>query len=336
MMRAARLYAVNDIRVDTVPLPPAPPSGWVRLKVEAAGICGSDLTNFRAGLWITRSPSTAGHEFVATVTELGPDVSGLVAGDRVVTDSRMTCGACTACRTARPQLCAALGYVGEVCDGGFAEETILPARLLHKSPPGLRREIAAMAEPLAVALHTIRRLRVGPDDPILIAGCGTIGGFVALILSKTHRAPILVADNNGERARLVAAVAGARIVSLTLDSVAEALGDVPLLHAVEATGSIAAFEALTTSVAGGGAVALVGIFHDTMKLNPNLLVDRELSFIGCQAFSDELPDAIGLLPSLTPELDRLIDRRITLEEVPETYERLIAGRAQGLKTIILL
>ncbi len=336
MMRAARLYAVNDIRVDSVPLPPTPPAGWVRLKVEAAGICGSDLTNFRSGLWITRSPSTAGHEFAAVVTELGEGVTGFALGDRVVTDSRVTCGECSACLTGRPQLCARLGYVGEVCDGGFAEETILPARLLHKIDRGVPREIAAMAEPLAVALHTIRRLRVGADDPILIAGCGTIGGLVALILSKSHRAPILVADNNADRAGLVASVAGARIVALTPDAVTAALGNRPLLHAVEATGSVGALEALTGSVAGGAAIALVGIFHATMQLNPNLFVDRELSFIGCQAFSDELPDAVALLPGLAADLDRLIDRRISLEDVPENYDRLIAGRAQGLKTIILL
>lgn len=336
MMRAARLHAVNDIRVDSVPLPPAPPPGWVRLKVEAAGICGSDLTNFRSGLWITRAPSTAGHEFVAVVTELGPEVAGIALGDRVITDSRMTCGDCVPCRTGRPQLCTRLGYVGEVCDGGFAEETILPARLLHRIDRDVPREVAAMAEPLAVALHTIGRLRVGPDDPVLIAGCGTIGGLVALILSKSHRAPILVADNNAGRAALVAAVTGARVVALDPDAVASALGEAPLLHAVEATGSIGALEALVSCVAGGAALALVGIFHATMQLNPNLFVDRELSFIGCQAFSDELPAAVALLPRLAVELDRLIDRRISIEEVPAAYERLIAGKAQGLKTIILL
>jgi (R,R)-butanediol dehydrogenase / meso-butanediol dehydrogenase / diacetyl reductase len=156
-MKAARLYAAGDLRVEDIdPLGPPLP-GWVRLRVTAAGICGSDLHNFRTGQWITRSPSVAGHEFAGIVEEVGAGVESLASGDTVVADSRFWCGECPACLSGRRNVCDNLGFVGEVCDGGFAEEVALPARLLVKHDPGLDSAVAAMTEPLAVALHAVRR-----------------------------------------------------------------------------------------------------------------------------------------------------------------------------------
>src|SRR5688572_17553191 len=147
-MRAVRLHGIGDLRVEEVPPPAAPEPGWAGLKVLAAGICGSDLHNFRTGQWISRAPSTPGHELCGEITAVGAGVEGLSVGDRVVADSRFWCGTCEACRAGRPNLCERLGYVGEVCDGGFAEELILPVRLLHKVPGFLDPAIAATAEPL--------------------------------------------------------------------------------------------------------------------------------------------------------------------------------------------
>ena len=187
--------------------PPGPPApGWIGLSVTAAGICGSDLHNFRTGQWISRSPSVAGHEFSGLVTEIGDGVEGLAVGDAVVADSRFWCGECANCRAGRPNICEKLGFVGEVCDGGFAERTVLPARLLVRHEPLLDPAIAAMAEPLAVALHAVRKLAAPAGEPILVVGCGPIGGLAALLLSHRHDGPLLVADRNAARASLVADV----------------------------------------------------------------------------------------------------------------------------------
>ncbi|TKD44940.1 MAG: dehydrogenase, partial [Mesorhizobium sp.] len=189
-MKAARLHAAGDLRVEDVPSPGEPAPGWVRLRVTAAGICGSDLHNFRTGQWISRVPSVAGHEFAGEVTAVGAGVSQLASGDRVIADSRFWCGECPACRAGLHNVCARLGFVGEVCDGGFAEETELPARLLLRHDPALDPAIAAMAEPLAVALHAVRRLSAPAGVPVLIAGCGPIGGLAALLLSRHGERPV--------------------------------------------------------------------------------------------------------------------------------------------------
>ena len=328
-MKAVRLHAKGDLRVEDIPAPAAPQHGWVNLAVTAAGICGSDLHNYRTGQWISRSPSVPGHELIGRVTALGEGVADLAIGDRVVADSRFWCGECPSCMSGNHHLCARLGFVGEICDCGFAEHTSLPRRLLHRLPDDLPAAAAVMAEPVAVALHAVKRLRPDPGAPVLIAGCGPIGGLAALVLSAMGHTDIRVADRNASRIARVCSVTGAKPVTLEPASAGS-----DLRFAIEATGSSAALRSLMDCVGGGGAIALVGIMHGRIDLDPNILVEREVSLIGCHAFRDELPEAIALLARTTEQAVRLIDREISIAEIPDAYDRLIAGNAAGLKTLI--
>jgi (R,R)-butanediol dehydrogenase/meso-butanediol dehydrogenase/diacetyl reductase len=333
-MRAARLYKAGDLRVELIAAPGAPGPGEVRIAVRAAGICGSDLHNFRTGQWISRSPSTAGHEFAGVVTDVGQGVVGFAPGDTVVADSRWWCGECEACRSGRPNVCTRLGFVGEVCDGGFAEIAMLPSRLVLKHEPTLDPGIAAMSEPLAVALHAVRKQAVPPGEPLLVVGCGTIGGLAALLMSRSRFGPLLVSDRNRQRAGLVAEVTGASVVELDPASIQAALQGRALRHAFDATGNAGVLKSVLSLLAGGGSVALVGISHAPADLDLNLLVERETSLVGCHAFIDELPEAVAMLPVLAPALTRLIDAEIAIDEVPAAYARLLAGEARGLKTLL--
>jgi (R,R)-butanediol dehydrogenase/meso-butanediol dehydrogenase/diacetyl reductase len=328
-MKAVRLYAAGDLRVEDIAAPGAPAADEALVRVMAAGICGSDLHNWRTGAWISRSPSVAGHEFAGTVVAVGEGVTGLSPGDAVVADSRVTCGVCPACRGGRPNVCEKLGFVGEVCDGGFAETVLLPVSLLVKAPAGVDAAALAMAEPLAVALHAVKRLAAPEGSPVLIAGCGPIGGLAALLLSERHDGPILVADRNAERANRVAEVTGARIVDLATEII-----ETPLLAALDATGNPGVIATLLDLISPGGTLALVGIGHGSLAVDPTRLVEREIALVGCHAFTGELPEAVALLPALEGKLQALVDETISLDDVPAAYERLVAGRSAGLKTII--
>ncbi len=333
-MKAVRLYAAGDLRVEDLPSLDPPGPEHVRIAVTAAGICGSDLHNFRTGQWISRSPSTAGHEFTGEVIAMGAGVQGVAVGDRVVADSRFWCGDRPACLDGRRHLCAKLGFVGEVCDGGFAEECVLPARLVLRVDASIDTRVAAMAEPLAVALHAVRRLRPTPGRPVLIVGCGTIGGLAAILLSRVHDGAILVSNRDAARAALVARHAGGTSVPLERKAILAEIGGAALLHAIDATGSTDALMAALACVDAGATIALVGIFHKRLDIDPNVFVEREVSFVGCHAFADELAEAIDLLPSLSDVLVSLIGSEVGLDEVPSAYDRLIAGAAPGLKTIV--
>lgn len=333
-MKAVRLYKAGDLRVDEVPHLSTPPAGFAILKVRAAGICGSDLHNFRTGEWISRGPSTAGHEFCGRVSEVGEGVSEFAVGDLVSVDSRVTCGTCPACTSGLSNVCESMGFVGEACDGGFAQMVQLPVDLLVHHEQDLRPRIAAMAEPLAVALHAVRRLALPAGEPVLVIGCGAIGGLSALVISRLHNGPLLLADLNAEKCALVSKSTGGKAVSLDETQISKALAEKRLRYALDTTGNVIAIEQALGLLSGGGALGLVGIGHGTLTLDPKRLVESETSLIGCHAYGDELPEAVGMLPSLEPVLERFCEVLSSLDDIPQAYTTLLAGEGKTLKTII--
>jgi len=325
-MRAARLHGIGDLRIETVSEPASPSGSDVLIKVLAAGICGSDLHNSKTVQWLSRAPSAPGHELAGEVIAVGQDVRRFKPGDRVVADSRVACGSCPSCRRGSPNLCQKLGFVGAVCDGGFADMPLLPEDIVLRVDPTLSPTVAAMAEPLAVALHAVNRLAPERGEPILITGAGPIGGLVALILAREGFGPLYIVDRNQARQRLVAEVTGAN--STTLD-------DTPSTRfAVDATGSAAVAAALAARAASGARIVFVGIFHEKLTIDPNLIVEREVDLIGCGAFAGELPAAVERLPAYAADLARYVEGPIRLADVPGAYQDLIAGRTTKLKTII--
>ena len=333
-MRAVRFHGVGKLAVEEVAPPSAPGAGQVHLKVLAAGICGSDLHNFKTGQWIAHLPVTPGHEFAAEVMAVGSGVADLAPGDRVVADSRVACGACATCRDGHPNLCLNLGYVGEACDGGFAQEVVLPASGLLRLDDGVPPEVAALAEPLAVALHAIRRAAPRPGQAILVAGAGPVGGLCCLLLKHLGLGPVVFAERQPARRDLVYRETGAIPVELEAEAIAAATGGKPISSAIEATGVNAVLERLVGLVGPGARIALVGIPSGTASINTIAVVERELELKGCSAFRDELPEAVGLLGDLAAPLSRLIEGPISLDAVPDAYQRLIAGGSARLKTII--
>src|SRR5260370_22793964 len=171
-MKAAVWHARNDIRIDEVPEPTAPGSGEVVIQVDACGICGTDLEEYRAGpllipvgepnpLTGRKAPIVLGHEFAGEVVEVGPGVTTFHAGDRVAPDVLIYCGSCFWCRRHQVSLCDKVAALGLSGDGGLAEYCKAPVSMCLKLPNGMSYEHAALAEPLSVAIRAVRKGRIG-------------------------------------------------------------------------------------------------------------------------------------------------------------------------------
>jgi len=333
-MKALRLHGIGDLRFEEVDAPGAPGASEVLLAVRAAGICGSDLHNFRTGQWISRLPAIPGHEFCAEVVAVGSAVRGLVPGMLVVADSRVGCGECGACIRGEVNRCARLGFVGEVRDGGFAQFCRLPASLVFPVPAGVSPRMAALAEPLAVSLHALRRLEAGPGDPIVIAGAGPIGGFAAVLAAHLGLGPLGIIERNAERARRVQAASGAQLLAATPEAIAAFAGERLLRHAVEATGQPQLVDLVIGGLAPGGRVVLVGLGPAGQAVPLHAIVERELDVRGCSAFGNEMPDVLAWLPLLAARLEDLASPPIALAAVPGEYDHLMQGRSGFVKTII--
>lgn len=312
---------------------PEPGPGEVRLRVSYAGICGSDIHNFKTGQWITRKPSIAGHEFSGLVEAVGSDVSVLETGDKVVADSRYYCGDCVNCRSGKPHLCENLGFVGEAIDGGFADFITIPAKLCFKCEANAALDVAALAEPLAVALHATNQLNISDDEPLLIIGCGPIGALSAVASACNSDRPLFVCDMNEVRAKRCAELSGATVVDISDFSQFHSSAEKPIRYALDTTGNIGVIDALLHKLTGC-TIGLVGIGSGEMTIDPVHLVEREISLVGCHAFADELPDAVAMLHVQSARFEGIIGDRITLDQTVEAYGVISSGRSKAIKTLI--
>jgi threonine dehydrogenase-like Zn-dependent dehydrogenase len=285
------------------------------LQVEWAGLCGSDLHVMRNGEWVTQWPATLGHEIYGRVERLcGDGGSGLLAGQAVVVDSRIACGACDGCRT-HPDRCIRPQFVGEACPGGFATHCVLPTRLLHPVPEGMDGSTAVLAEPLAVAVHAIGHLR-GDLDRIAIVGHGPLGALIHIELRRRHpQATIDVAEPVPLRAELGRAL-GAETVPRSDDLSPESYGAV-----VDAAGYRASLTDSLALARVGAQVLVVALGDRPVPVRPMALVERRLSIIGSNAFVDELPQAIALLAEEPWRYEPLVTDTVALRDLPEAAAR---------------
>lgn len=185
---------------------PAPQvkEGYALLRIEVAGICGSDLKIY-ADDHPYFPPVILGHEFSGVIEEVGAGVQGWKKGDRVVSEVHgLVCGHCRFCLSGEKHVCPSKRALGWGIDGGFAEYVNVPSWLLHRMPDGVSFEEAALMEPLAIAVHGIlERARIEPEDVVVVLGCGSIG-LLALQMAKAEGAcqVFITGVNMDEKLRL--------------------------------------------------------------------------------------------------------------------------------------
>lgn len=174
---------------------PVPKKGEVVIKVAYVGICGSDLPRYFEGK-VHAFPQVLGHEFSGVVTEIGEGVSQLAIGSRVAVAPLIPCSECEQCQSGRPQLCTHYSFIGSRQQGAMADYVIAPEKNCLKVPDNLSLQVAAMIEPLTVAIHGIERIVTHSGDKALVFGAGTIGLMTVLALRARGVGDITVIDLN--------------------------------------------------------------------------------------------------------------------------------------------
>lgn len=200
-MKAYVLHDINDLRYEDIEKPKTEENSVV-VEVRAAGICGSDIPRiYRTGTY--SYPLILGHEFAGVVSEIGAEVSPEWLGKRVGVFPLIPCRECSSCKKNYYEMCKNYSYLGSRTDGGFAEYVRVPVWNLIELPDGISMEQAAMLEPMAVAVHAIRRSKVKKSNSIAVCGLGTIGLFVLMFLREMGCENIYVAGNKESQKKLV-------------------------------------------------------------------------------------------------------------------------------------
>lgn len=192
-MKAWVLHNIGDIRLEEVEEPTLG-EREVLVKVKAAGICGSDIPRiYQTGAY--SHPLIPGHEFSGEVVKVGALADTALLGQRVGVFPLIPCRACPPCRRRQYEMCRSYGYLGSRQDGGFAEYTAVPQENLIPIPDNVTFEDAAMIEPMAVAVHAMRRIGVNANDNVAICGVGTIGLLLYMFLREAGVQNIFVFGN---------------------------------------------------------------------------------------------------------------------------------------------
>ncbi len=345
-MRAAVYHGPRDVRIEDVPEPGEPGPGELLLEVTRAAICGTDSAEYAHGPHLIPlkqqhpgsghvGPLVLGHEFTGRVIAVGPGAEGLAVGQRLVPGAGVWCGTCRWCAAGRTNLCARYYTLGLQRDGGLAELALAPARICHAVPDGCPDDAAAMGQPLAVALHAVRRGKVGEDESVAVLGVGGIGAFIVAAAKARGASPLIAVDVKGERLETARRLGADHVVDArsggAARTIAELTGGDGADVVVEASGVKDAAATAAAAVRRGGRVVLVGLPAGPQRLNLSELTLREVNLTTTVAHvcDIDLPEAIEILAS-TPLASTVLDRIIPLDAlVEEGLVALADGSASG-------
>ena len=336
-MNAVRFYAPENIKYEETDIKD-PKNGEVRVKIEAALTCGTDLKTYRRGhpVLIKKTPSGFGHEFAGVVEAVGKNVTNFAVGDRVVAANSAPCGECFFCKKGQYNLCENLQFL----NGAYAEYITVPARIVEKNmiklPDDLSFEEAAFTEPLANVVHGAERTDIKAGQSVGIIGIGPIGLMFAKY-AKLKGARVIVGGRNELKLRLAKEFAGVdEVVDLkNTENVEEVFKNFSdegrgLDVAIECVGLPEIWEQTFSLVRAGGTVHFFGGCKkgSEIKLSTTKMHYGDIKILSVFHHTPEyVRKALDLIATHQMDVKKLITEEISLDKLPYAMQQHIEGKA---------
>jgi (R,R)-butanediol dehydrogenase / meso-butanediol dehydrogenase / diacetyl reductase len=306
---------------------PTPGPGEVVVQAGHMGLCGTDLHIIDGSHPRARFPLALGHEFV------GAPRSGPLAGQTVLVDPLLPCGRCAACELGASNACANLRLIGIDRDGALAGQVVVAADRLHPVPPSIPDEVAPLAEPLAVAVHTVRRVPPLLGQQAVVVGGGPVGLLVAHVARRAG-ALVRVAETSPPR-RTVAEAMGLELLdpAAPVEGVMRVTGGRLASVVFDAAAAAPVAAMLTQMVRPGGTIAIVGTYGRPTAIDLQAVMFKELSIVGHRTYQPaDIDTAIAILSADLGVLRPLLSGTVSPDQVPATIDALRAG--QGMKYVV--
>jgi len=331
-MRAAVLYGREEMRVEEVAFEPLPP-GTVRIQIEAALTCGTDLKVFRRGYHARMivPPAVFGHELAGIISEVHPQAAGWKVGDRVVVANSAPCGKCHHCLIQQENLCDDLMFL----NGAYAESIVVPARLVQKNLLRLKPETdfldAALVEPLACVVQGVADAQLRAGQNVLVIGAGPIG-LMFTALARNLGCAVTVAGRGKVRLQKAAELGAKQVIDVP--------GQTDLLQAVktragaefdvviEAVGKPEVWEAAVRLVRKGGTVNFFGGCPSgtTVTLDTSLIHYSNLTLLASFHHTPRtIRRALEVIESGIIHAGDFVDGECALTGLPELFKKMTAG-----------
>jgi L-iditol 2-dehydrogenase len=346
-MKAAVLHGKADVRLEEVPLRPLQP-GEVRVQIEAALTCGTDLKVYKRGYHAKMivPPAVFGHELAGIISEVSPPQGGEVCsaqrrpwavGERVVAANSAPCGKCFYCRNQQENLCDDLLFL----NGAYAESIVIPARLAEKNllrlKPSTAFRDAALMEPLACAVQGVMETRLGPGQRVLVLGAGPIG--LMFIVRARHLGCHVTVVGRGEKRLQAAARLGAEQVipaKIHGDPAAALPRDAMFDVVIEAVGKPETWELATRLVRKGGRVNFFGGCPSgtQVSLDTSRIHYANLTLLASFHHTPRaIRRALELIENGVIRAVDFVDGECPLSDLPELFKSMAAGN-RAVKTLI--
>jgi len=325
----------GDRTITIAELEPTPPgAGEVQIRVAYTGLCGTDLHILHGNMDArVHTPLTFGHEMSGTVAALGEGVTDWSVGDAVTVMPLDWDGTCPACLAGNQHICQNLNFIGIDSPGSLQELWNVPAGVLVALPAGLRLDHAALVEPVAVAVHDVRRSNLQPGQKAVVIGGGPIGVLIASVAREFGGEVVVIELDANRRAQIEA------LGFTTLDPretnqvewVNEWTGGAGADVVFEVSGAAQAVLGATDLAKVRGTLVVVAIHPVPREINLQRLFWRELSILGARVYQRvDFEKAVELLASGVIPAELLITRIVALDETQSAFADLEAGRAMKI------
>ncbi len=341
-MEALVIHAPKDLRVESVATDKVE-AGQIRVRVRKGGICGSDLHYFNHGGFGTiriKEPMVLGHEIAGIVEEVAPGVTTIAKGDRIAVSPSRPCGKCTYCQQGLQNHCLDMRYYGSAMrtphvQGAFRQEIVCDASQAHRLADTISDGEGALAEPLAVALHAVRRAGSLLGKRVLVTGCGPIGALVVLAARRAGAAHIVATDVSAFTLRSALKVGADEAINVGenangLERFYADKGSFDVLF--EASGNERALRGALDALRPRGVIMQVGLGGD-MTLPINTIVAKEFDLRGAFRFHEEFAIAVELLNKGLIDVKPLISATLPFRDSGRAFA-LAADRSQAMKVLL--
>jgi L-iditol 2-dehydrogenase len=341
-MKALLLSAYKQLDIVNMPVP-QPAEDELSIRIQACGICGSDVHGYDGSTGRRLPPIVMGHEAAGIVESVGSAVENFRAGDRVTFDSTVYCGKCFYCLRGQVNLCDNREVIGVSTPafrrmGAFAEFVTVPARIAYPLPANMSFSHAALIEAVSVAVHAVSLTPIALEDTVVVVGAGMIGLLALQGARQAGAARVFVLDVDDTRLELARSLGAtqtfnsrnADVIPQILEQTRGRGADI----ALECVGSTIPVKLALDSVKKGGTVTLIGNIAPTIELGLQSTVTRQIRLQGSCASSGEYPACISLISRGAVRVEPLISAVAPLEDGASWFHRLYE-RESGLLKVVL-
>ena len=335
-MKALVYYGTQDMRVSEIEKPEVK-KGEVLIKVEACGICGSDVHGYLGVTGRRIPPMVMGHEFTGIVSALGEGVEDVSLGDRVVVYPARFCGRCDFCKVGLTNLCINRTIFGVMnVNGAMAEYVSVPRENILKLPENIDFVKGTFLEPLSVAYRTVKTAGDILNRNILIVGAGTIGLLILQIVKIGGARTVVITDINDTRLGIAKRLGADLTLNPDREDIKALISQsIPdgIDLAFEAVGLESTVNQALTILKNRGTCIFVGNSMKNITIDMQNIVTRELRILGTYTYTlGEFRESISLLGKI--DVETMLSKVVPLEEGPEIFRELIQKNSNLLKVVL--